>query len=79
MPKEEAEIRYTMKEIAEATGIKVSTLTGRRRRLGIESGNGGYTLEEVKRIIKRPPKSGHQYSKQRAALLRHKLQTDGAI
>ena len=78
MPGEE--ILYTMKEIAEATGIKVSTLTGRRRRLGIQSNKGGYTLAEVKKIIKRPPNAGnHKFSQRRADHLRRQLQTDGAI
>ena len=32
---------YTMKEIELATGIKASTLQGRRKRLGISSNRGG--------------------------------------
>ena len=35
------ETLYTMKEIELATGIKASTLQGRRKRLGISSNRGG--------------------------------------
>ena len=79
MSRDGEEIRYTMKEIAEATGIKVTTLAGRRRRLNIEVGKGGYTLAEVKQIIRRPPNATRRFSKQKANQLRQKLQTDGAI
>lgn len=35
------EVLYTMKEIELATGIKASTLQGRKKRLGISSNRGG--------------------------------------
>lgn len=35
------EVLYTMKEIEAATGIKASTLQGRRKKLGISSNRGG--------------------------------------
>ena len=47
------ETRYTMKEIEMATGIKSSTLSARRKLRGIEPNKDGYTLREVKTIIKR--------------------------
>ena len=35
------ETLYTMKEIELATGVKASTMQGRRKRLGISSNRGG--------------------------------------
>ena len=47
------ETRYTMKEIEMATGIKTSVLSARRRTRGIEANADGYTLQEVKTMIKK--------------------------
>ena len=77
--KEKAQELYTMKEISEATGIGVHTLQGRRKRLGIQGSKGGYTMDEVKRIIKKPPGYRRKWSAKRAALLRAQLRNDGAI
>ena len=35
------EVLYTMKEIEAATGIKATTLQGRRKKLGIPTNRGG--------------------------------------
>ena len=47
------EMRYTMKEIEAATGIKGATLGARRRARKIQPNPDGYTLQEVKTIIKK--------------------------
>ena len=73
------EVRYTMKEIEVASGIKASTLQGRRKRLGISCNKGGYTVDEVKKLVKRPPRYGHPYSRRKADALRAILKNDGAI
>ena len=73
------ETLYTMKEIEAATGIKASTLQGRRKRLGISSNRGGYTMSEVKQLIKRPPAFRHHFSQRKADALRKMLQNDGAL
>lgn len=73
---EENEVRYTMKEISEASGISRATLDSRRRRLGIQSQNGGYTLAETKQILRRR-RPGRAYSQAKANQLRQKLQNDG--
>ena len=72
------ETLYTMKEIEAATGIKASTLQGRRKRLGISSNRGGYTMVEVKQMIKRPPVH-RGFSQRKADALRKMLQNDGAL
>ena len=77
--REKEEVRYTMKEIEVASGIKASTLQGRRKRLGISSNRGGYTVDEVKKLIKRPPMYGHNFSQRKADALRALLKNDGAI
>lgn len=73
----ENEPRYTIKEIEVATGIKNSTLRARRKALGIEV-NKGYTLEEVKQIVKQP-RRGQGFSRRKADALRQMLKNDGAI
>lgn len=73
-----SEILYTMKEIELATGVKRATLNSRRQRLGIPANRDGYTLEEVKRMLKRRPVS-RPANEQRAARLRQALKNDGAI
>ena len=72
------EVLYTMKEIELATGVKASTLQGRRKRLGISSNRGGYTLAEVKQLIKRPPLH-RGVSRQKIEGLRAQLKNDGAL
>lgn len=71
------EQRYKMKEIQMATGISAGTLQGRRKRCGIPANRAGYTLSEVKQIIKK--RSRQRYSKRRAEELRQILKNDGAI
>ena len=74
----ENEPRYTMKEIEAATGIKATTLQGRRKKLGIASNREGYTMAEVKQMIKRPLiKRG--FSQRKADALRQMLKNDGAL
>lgn len=70
---------YTMKEISEATGLGVHTLHGRRKRLNIPANKGGYTMDEVKQIIKKPPGYRRKWSRKRADVLRAQLRNDGAI
>lgn len=69
--------RYMMCEIETATGIKASTLQNRRKRLGIPANGLGYTLDEVKQMIKRPKRRNPD--KQYADDLRKKLLNDGAL
>lgn len=73
-----AENRYTVKEIELATGIHRSTLGKRRKSLGIPANPDGYSMEEVKRLIKKP-KRGRPYSRKKAEALRRMLKNDGAI
>ena len=70
--------KYTMKEISVATGFSKEMLHRRRRRLGIPCQKGGYTMEEVKAMLKRPP-NRHVYSARKAQALREMLKNDGAI
>ncbi len=70
------EERYTMKEIAVATGINVATLNSRRKRMGMEGNDEGYTLAEAKLLVRRP-RRGRPYSQAKANRLRQKLQNDG--
>jgi hypothetical protein len=72
------ETLYTMKEIELATGIKTSTLQGRKKRLGINS-SGGYTLAEVKQMIKRPVPGRYKASRRKAEALKAMLKNDGAL
>ena len=71
--------RYTIAEIAEATGILRTTLQGRKRRMGIEGSVDGYTLEQVKQLIKRPAKSKRKTDKRLVADLQRKLKNDGYL
>lgn len=73
-----AEETYSMKEISVASGINVTTLNSRRKRMGMEAPKDGegYTLEQAKQLIRRP-KRGRPYSQQKANRLRQRLQTDG--
>ena len=69
---------YTMKEIEIASGIKAATLYSRRNRLGIPSDRGGYTLSEVKQLIKRPTLK-RRFNQRKADALRQMLKNDGAL
>lgn len=71
--------RYTISEIARATGLSKSTLQGRRKRLGIEGTGMGYTMDEVKRMVKRPPKSRRKFDQRMVVELQRKLKNDGYL
>ena len=73
-----AEETYTIKEISVASGINVTTLNSRRKRMGMEAPKDGegYTLEQAKQLIRRPQR-GRPYSQQKANRLRQRLQNDG--
>jgi len=73
----EPEERWTIKEIAMATKINEKTLHARRRDRGIPANRSGYTLEEVKIMIKRPRIRVPNQAK--ANQLRAKLLNDGAL
>ena len=68
---------YTIKEIALATGMNTKTLHSRRRARNIPANRGGYTLSEVKQIIKRPTR--RKATNQNARELRARLLNDGAL
>ena len=71
---------YTIGEIALATGIKNSVLSARRKKLGIPPAErgGGYTLDQVKLMVKRPPlKRGCDPRK--AERLKAALKNDGLL
>ena len=68
---------YRPKEISIATGLKVGAINYRRVKRGIQKNKAGYTLEQVKNIVKRMPRQ--QYSKRKAEELRQILKNDGAI
>ena len=70
------EDRYTMKEISVATGIAIATLNSRRKRMGMEASDEGYTLAETKLLVRRP-RRGRPFSQAKANRLRQKLQNDG--
>ena len=69
--------RWTIKEIALATKINEKTLHARRHDRGIPANYAGYTLEEVKIMIKRPKKRVPNQAK--ANQLRARLLNDGAL
>lgn len=71
--------RYSLREISEATGINRGTLNSRRKRLGLPGNRGGYTLDEVKQMVKRPCCVRRPYDPRRAAMLRNKLTNDGLL
>ena len=70
------EERYTIKEISVASGIPVATLNSRRKRMGMEGNDEGYTLAEAKLLVRRP-RRGRPFSQGKANRLRQKLQNDG--
>ena len=72
---------YTIGEIALATGIKNSVLSARRKKNGIppaERGGGGYTLEQVKLMVKRP-KLKRGCDPRKAEQLKARLKNDGLL
>ena len=73
------EVLYTTKEIEAATGIKVSILNNRRKKLGIPTNCDGYTMADVKRMIKRPARTWRRFDHKKADALRQMLKNDGAI
>ena len=72
------ETTYTIGEISKATGIKKSTLQGRRAARGIPA-RGEYTLDEVKTMIKKPRARKIPVREDHVARLKAKLMNDGAI
>lgn len=74
---EKDEERWTIKEIALTTKINEKTLHARRHDRGIPANYEGYTLEEVKIMIKRPKKKVPNQAK--ANQLRAKLLNDGEL
>ena len=69
---------YLPKEISRATGLTVATIHGRRKKLGIPACGMGYTLDQVKAILKAKP-GRRKASEARAAALRSQLLNDGAL
>ena len=55
------------------------TLNSRRKRLGLSGNRGGYTLDEVKQMVKRPRCVRRPYDPERAARLKMKLANDGLL
>ena len=66
------------KEISRATGLSVATIHGRRKKLGIPASGMGYTLDQVKAILKAKP-GRRKASEGKAAALRSQLLNDGAL
>lgn len=75
---ERVEEVYTLAEIAMATGINQGTLASRRKRLGIQADRGGYTLEQAKQLVKKPPRK-RKANPRTAERLRAKLKNDGYL
>ena len=73
------ETRYTMKEIEMATGVKSTTLSARRKARGIEVNTDGYTLQEVKTMIKKRRGGGRRLNPKKADELKQRLLNDGAL
>ena len=74
-----SETVYTVKEIEAATGVKAGTIRSRAKRLGLHPSGGGYTLTEVKQLIKRPSVHRTKFSQRKADALRSMLKNDGAL
>ena len=71
---------YTIGEISLATGINTGILSARRKSKGIPAAarGGGYTLEQVKEMVRRPPlKRGTDPRK--ADQLKARLKNDGLL
>jgi len=69
--------RWTIKEIALATKMNETTLHARRHDRGIPACREGYTLAEIKIMIKRSKKKVPSQAK--ANQLRARLLNDGAL
>lgn len=70
---------YTMGEIALATGISAKTLSSRRIQRGVPSGDReGYTLEQVKVMVRRP-KLRRNCDPRKAEQLKARLKNDGLL
>ncbi len=70
---------YRVCEIALARGLSKNTINGRRKARGIPVNREGYTLEQVKIMMKRRPRGAPRPSRQKAAELREKLKNDGYL
>lgn len=68
---------YTIKELSLATGMNVKTLHSRRKERGVAANRGGYTLDEIKIILKRPTR--RKATNKNARELRARLLNDGAL
>jgi len=73
------EKRYTFREIEAASGVNRNTLRRRCKALGIEYNPLGYTLPEVKRMIKPRRVKRMRCEQHNVDELRRKLQNDGAL
>ena len=73
------EERWSLKEIETASGVKDGTLRSRMKHLGIKSNPDGYTLSEVKAMIKKPPIHRTRFNQRKADLLKRQLLNDGAL
>ena len=73
------EKRYTFREIEAASGVKSRTLRNRCKALGIEHNPLGYTLPEVKLMIKPRRVKRMRCEQHNVDELRRKLQNDGAL
>lgn len=69
---------YTMKEISQASGIKVPTLQRRRMAMGMPASEGGYTYEQALQLIRRPLLR-KQTKPENVARLRRQLEKDGML
>ena len=49
--RDNADRRFTRKEVIEATGINRGVITYRVRKLGIKTTKDGYTYEDIKQIM----------------------------
>lgn len=74
---EKTEERWTVPEIAMATKLHEKTLHSRRHDRGIPACREGYTLAEIKIMIRRPKKKVPSQAK--ANQLRARLLNDGAL
>ena len=70
--------RYTVKEICQATGLKNSAVYYRLKKAGIPTCGLGYTLDQVKIIVKTRP-TRRAYSQKNAETLHARLMNDGAL
>ena len=57
----------------------MSILNNRRKKLGIPTNYDGYTMVDVKKMIKRPARTWRRFDQKKADALRQMLMNDGAI